>query len=30
MTLLEALKNDEWVTGQEEMHCDSEGNVEIR
>ena len=27
---LTGVRADEWVTGQEEMHVDEEGNFEIR
>ena len=29
-TLLQALRDDEWITGQEELHVDEDGNVDIR
>jgi hypothetical protein len=28
--MLRALRNDEWITGHEELHVDEEGNYEIR
>ena len=28
--LLEAIRNDEWITGQEEVHVDEEGNLDFR
>ena len=29
-TLLRVIQNDEWITGQEELHVDEEGNLDIR
>ena len=29
-TLVRALQADEWITGQEEIHVDEEGNLDLR